>query len=61
MGIIGSHSLDGVTIYGKGDGLAIPVVTLQCKIDELEKYICNTGLISLIKDNSTMKMKRQPV
>ena len=61
MGIIGSHSLDGVTIYGKGDGLAIPVVTLQYKIDELEKYICNTGLISLIKDTSTMKMKRQPV
>ena len=61
MGIIGSHSLDGVTIYGKGDGLAIPVVTLQYKIDELEKYICNTGLICLIKDTSTMKMKRQPV
>lgn len=53
--------LDGVTIHGKGDGLAIPVVTLQCKIDELEKYICNTGLISIIKDTSTVKMKRQPV
>lgn len=61
MGIIGYHSLDEVSLYGKGDGLAISVVTLQYKIDELEKYICNTGLISIIKDTSTLKMKRQPV
>ena len=61
MSIIGYHSLDGVNLYGKGDGLAILMVTLQYKIDELEKYICNTGLISIIKDTSTLKMKRQLV
>ena len=61
---MGYHSLDCVTIYGKGDGIVTPVITLQQKIDRLGKYICNTdntGLVSIIKNTYTLKTERQPI